>query len=329
VASTTTFAFDFKPYIGSAQLSDLTFRVGPKLFPAHRSIVFPRCRYLRCMVAANSRFVRGPEDLVVEIPQCRPPVFQALLDYLYTDHLRAPAHILSELAGLALRFRLPRLHQLCVRASLKAPIGPSTFREDLASAVDDCDFSDFALLLDDGSLVHAHKLVLKSRCEYFRTLLECGFSEQGKSSLPVPGIDRDTLLAVLRYIYSGDPECIAASNVSVVDILIAADRFLLDDLKQICEAALEEALEIDICGNLLEVSDRYGAPRLRRVCLERIAKQFPEFKQSSGLAALSSNMSLLREVDHLCVSKHLISCAGELVRASAQLSRQPPALRQC
>ncbi len=43
----------------------------------------------------------------------------------------------------------------------------------------------------------------------------------------------------------------------VVELLLAADRFLLDDLKQSCEASIERCLDHNNVGWMLELSDRY------------------------------------------------------------------------
>jgi len=69
----------------------------------------------------------------------------------------------------------------------------------------------------------------------------------------------------LEFIYTGETD-MNADNV--VDILTAADRLLLDDLKAKCEVMLAESLDEENCNYLLEASERFSAPRLKRVCSE-------------------------------------------------------------
>jgi hypothetical protein len=101
----------------------------------------------------------------------------------------------------------------------------------------------------------------------------------------IQGTQPRVFMAMLEYIYtgrlpaeetvgsngaSGGAEEAAADEPSslpninpdtVVELLLAADRFLLDDLKQLCEAALEQSLESSNATWMLELSDRYHFPR--------------------------------------------------------------------
>jgi hypothetical protein len=91
----------------------------------------------------------------------------------------------------------------------------------------------------------------------------------------IQGTQPRVFMAMLEYIYTGrlpaeetggETEVSSSSpedNLpsinpeTVVELLLAADRFLLDDLKQLCEAALEQSLEASNASWMLELSDRY------------------------------------------------------------------------
>jgi hypothetical protein len=333
--SASTFAFDFKPFLNCAAYSDLSFRLvdaqRPTLIHAHRVIVFSRCPYLRALVATNSRYVRNAYD-GVEIRAVKPQVFLALLAYLYTDHLKCSSHLLGDLNRLAGKYRLPRLQQLCTRMMLQNAISPSTFRSDMLRAVNEQEYADLRLRLDDGSVIFAHRMLLAARCDYFKTIFECNFKEKAQEELPLPLIDSDTLLTVLQYIYAGDEESVVSeARASIVDTLVAADRLLLDDLKQICEGELENTLQNqraapreelsqqlhETYSSLLEIADKFSAPRLKRVCLEGLTSndQWPLFRGSKSIISLgSSSPALLRELDFLCMQKKLTTNAGEVMR---------------
>ena len=106
----------------------------------------------------------------------RLPIFMALLNYLYADHLICPAHLCKELGAVAARFKLPRffsfyfsfslfflslvyhladiiyrLASLCKRADYRAwarfgeaapVILPSTFTAEMSQMVNNRDYSD-------------------------------------------------------------------------------------------------------------------------------------------------------------------------------------------
>jgi hypothetical protein len=98
----------------------------------------------------------------------------------------------------------------------------------------------------------------------------------------IQGTQPRVFMAMLEYIYTGrlpaeetvssngtsasgsieeaaadDPSLPNINPDTVVELLLAADRFLLDDLKQLCEAALEQSLESSNATWMLELSDRY------------------------------------------------------------------------
>jgi hypothetical protein len=106
--NSSTFAFDFKPFVGSIRFADIVVRSSDgKELPAHSCILFVRCPRLRAHLAfCSSRFApscaapsapahRGLR--LLELP-ARLPACQALLMYLYTDHVRnnLPSHVCNE-----------------------------------------------------------------------------------------------------------------------------------------------------------------------------------------------------------------------------------------
>src|SRR5690606_16973170 len=114
----------------------------------------------------------------------KPQVWLAVLYYLYTDHLKCPPHLLGELATVAKKYKLPRLAQLASRVvHLSEPIMPSSFKDEMLAMVAEPEYADLACKLDDGATVPAHRVVLSARCEYFRTIFECGFQEANKPTI--------------------------------------------------------------------------------------------------------------------------------------------------
>ena len=186
-SGTSSYAFDFKQFVDSPQYSDLTLLVGDKTIHAHKAIVFARCPYLLRVYQFSARFGGRTED-VLRLPAWVDfSSFQALLRYLYTDHVRIPSHFAPKLEALAQRMFLPRLALVAKKmalqdkdlawASLSVP--PSTFTEDMRTAFEDTRYADIRFRLDDGSEVRSHKLLLTARCEYFNTIFASSFKENG------------------------------------------------------------------------------------------------------------------------------------------------------
>lgn len=51
------------------------------------------------------------------------------------------------------------------------------------------------------------------------------------------------------------------------ELLRAADQYMLDGLKQLCERALEQKLSVETLFNIVETSENFNAPQLNRKCV--------------------------------------------------------------
>jgi len=255
------------------------------------------------------------------------------LYYLYTDHIIIAPHLIKDLALLAQKFDLPRLAALCSRAAFRAwksqlpgdevNIPGSTFAADLRAAVNSKHFSDLSFRVNDAE-VHAHKVILAARCPYFQRMFEGNFKERDQSAFTVDdGTSTESFYAMLEFLYTG-AETVVRSDTAV-ELLSLGDRFMIEDLKQLCESFLERTVAatyisligncedesdedvVDACNNtvgLLEVGDRYGARRLKRVCLEAMCssgeKNWRLVAKTATFAELRDHSPILmRELDYL------------------------------
>jgi alpha-tubulin suppressor-like RCC1 family protein len=296
--SATSFAFDFKQLVNNKTYSDLEFLVEGKTVYGHKAVMASRCPRIAAEIFFNERNL-GMDPKLKSIYPLPKSVkyfpFMVFLNYLYTDHLPSTkSHLYRDLVALARRFNVPRLVNLCewytTRRESKglSHIPPSSFSQDMNHLLTTGPFSDISFILEgieagdfSSHVVKAHKVVLSSRSDFFKTIFECSFREQGQNQLKMPDIDKESFEAVLEFIYTGE------TNVSerVIEILMAADRLLMDDLKQKCEMVLAEGLDEENCGYLLEVSEQFSAPRLKRVCAEMQARATPTPAQQQVLAA--------------------------------------------
>jgi len=293
------------------------FRVEGKPIFGHKCLVFSRCPQLRTMFAWNSRIAKDINELPID--NMKYQIFIAVLHYLYTDHVKVAPHLISELALAARKLKLGRLEKICLREAIPS----STFKKDLQQIVNDPFNADIMFAVNstnsiENSVVYGHKIIMAARSEYFKTIFESGFKEHASQIIAIDGLELNVFLAVMSFIYTAD-EVVARSD-KVIDIMIAADRFLLEDLKQICESELENALDPENCAMLLDVADRYNAPRLKRLCMETIINKWDIIKSTQGLAQLPKIApNLLREIDFYC-NKHSITSPGEVVRTAARIS---------
>ena len=91
-----------------------------------------------------------------------------------------------------------------------------------------------------GVKIGAHKIILTTRCEYFRLMFESGMAESASNEVFVPDIEPSVFKELLRFVYSD--EAPKFDSESTMALLAAADKYDMAGLKEICETAL--------CSNL-------------------------------------------------------------------------------
>jgi len=181
---------------------------------------------------------------------------------------------------------------------LPAPVHHTAIVSHLASLVGSSRFSDVDIELD-GELVPAHRMLLCSGASsYFDLALEeGGFREAseaatGRVSLGLPGhIQRTTLMAVLRWIYTGalpwdqpidgeDPS--QDVREQLLELIVAADALGMDALREVCEGQLVVSSESVL--ELFSFAERCNCNLLRHRCLTDLRERFGALCRAALLA---------------------------------------------
>jgi len=271
----------------------------------------------------EARFCHDNESISRQnLDGIRAQIFGPFLNYLYTDHLICPPHLLMALAKLATNFGISRLALLCRQTyvsednpSAIAKIPDSIFAQEMLTMVNDSRFSDLSLVVQ-GNPFYTHRAILASRCDYFKCLLEGGFSESNQKKLIIDEtINSEIFEAAIQFLYTGDQSIISPDTV--LEILAAADRFLLDELHQICEFFVLESVDLENVSWLLQFADSHHAQRLRRYCLEYICSdnRWVQLRQTEAFNQLrEESPQIVREIDYLLSEVHKVAKPGELIR---------------
>ena len=155
----------------------------------------------------------------------------------------------------------------------------------LTHFVNDAEYSDVTFIVEERR-IFGHKIILSLLSERFRGMFSSGFREASQREIVIEDIRYSVFLKMIEYLYTGSvPELkrIPLEEASeeanrlfvhelhlLVDLLSAADQFLIDHLKQLCEATLQLVVVEDTVDFLLEASDRHNAVQLKAVCMHFI-----------------------------------------------------------
>jgi len=200
----------------------------------------------------------------------------------------------------------------------------------MKAAVNDPHFADIHFQLGDNVTIHAHRVLLSARSDYFHTIFEAAFKERGQSFIPLQDIKEDVFTPLLTYLYTNE---IDITGENIVDLLLCSDRFLVHDMKSVSifrisikynrlivyytlqrvEKELEDAMDLENVVDLLMISDQTSTPRLRKACVSMLVDNM-DFVKSRGLLADLRKVSatLVRELDYLMTKKYMTK-PGELL----------------
>lgn len=133
--------------------------------------------------------------------------------------------------------------------------------------------SNFSRLLEEGSFsdvkIHCegkefscHKALLSYRSSVFQAMFQHqNMKEQQMNVVDIVDLSWSTVDRMLKYIYSGK---LSSQGDEDNELLAAADKYDLTDLKVSCERSLSSSLNNQNCVDLLILADRHTAISLRK-----------------------------------------------------------------
>ncbi|XP_045105619.1 uncharacterized protein LOC123501098 isoform X3 [Portunus trituberculatus] len=119
----------------------------------------------------------------------------------------------------------------------------------------------------EGVELHAHRVVVAARCEWFRRALLSGMREAIDRCIVVHGCSVHTFQLLLQFLYAGHVDCSALPPDQLVDLLVLADHYGVDALKLLVESGLEQHVDDDSVVPLLTVAHHCNAAHLKEVCV--------------------------------------------------------------
>lgn len=128
--------------------------------------------------------------------------------------------------------------------------------------------ADFEICTSDRQLLKAHKAILAARSPVFHAMLRSDTQEAQIRSVKIMDFDSMVIRELLRFIY-----CDKVEGLRKVDreLVFAADKYQLDDLKKLCLDSITSTLDLDNVLESFEVSYHVSdAEHLMESCLDMI-----------------------------------------------------------
>lgn len=149
--------------------------------------------------------------------------------------------------------------------------------------------SDVTFIVE-GKHFYAHRIALLASSDAFRAMFDGGYKEKTAQHIEISNIRHDVFEAMMRQIYTGTVE---VTLDIAQDLLRAADQYLLEGLKRLCELAISNDLTVENLGDVYELAESFHAPQLGNMCVRYALENYAKIVEARGpeeYAKLMQNM---------------------------------------
>ena len=143
-------------------------------------------------------------------------------------------------------------------------------RYDLGKVLADKEFSDIEIKCNE-TVFPCHQNILAARSPVFEMMLQNEMKEKKTKKIVIKDSNPRTVTEMLNFMYTGD---ISLDDMEEMarDLLAAAEKYELSDLKKMCEEKLCSSLSVENSIECLVLGDLHHASKLKKMALELVAK---------------------------------------------------------
>ncbi|XP_046853542.1 RCC1 and BTB domain-containing protein 1-like isoform X2 [Xenia sp. Carnegie-2017] len=160
-----------------------------------------------------------------------------------------------------------------------------TVSEAIALAFNDETTSDVTFIIGE-KYVHAHKAILKVRCEYFKTMFQDHWAEDGQNEIKITTYSYPVFYAFLRYIYTDEVELPPEDAIGLLDL---ANAYCEVQLKRLSEIIIKNGITVQNAIMLLAAALKYDAEDLEEFCFKFCVNHMTAVTQTEAFQKLDEN----------------------------------------
>ncbi|CAI2163697.1 16954_t:CDS:1 [Funneliformis geosporum] len=155
-------------------------------------------------------------------------------------------------------------------------------------------FADIEFLFDCGSTLKAHRIVLATRCNYFKMMLQGGFKEASLDVIPIRDVNYEVYYIILYYIYTGKLMDLNEENAYELlrDSYKHSDLMGLITLKKMIAKLIVKLVNVDNWHEILFLGWQFNDLLLRTKGLKFVKEHWDIIKYSDNLRRLLDDSSV-------------------------------------
>ena len=155
------------------------------------------------------------------------------------------------------------------------------------------DFSDVKIVCGE-EVFDCHQVVLAARSPVFRAMFQSNMKEAQSRKVEVLDVVPEVFSELLSFIYTG---MIPKLEMFAEELLAAANKYQLDQLKEICVNHLCSIIDVKNCLHYLVIGDIYQAEQLKVSSLQYLDRHKARiFKSKDWKENLEKHPHLLRNI---------------------------------
>ncbi|KAM8715527.1 hypothetical protein ACLKA7_002560 [Drosophila subpalustris] len=169
---------------------------------------------------------------------------------------------------------------VCTCGSTKPiKVSESKISDDFDKLFESKKFSNVTIVAVGGQEIQAHKNILSARCEVFEAMFNNEMEEKLQGRVTITDVDPEVLTEMLRFIYTDQAPKL---DTMCEDLLAAANKYLLERLKNMCENFLLARLTIDNAADTLILANTHNASQLQAHTIDFINDKRDDVEQTNG-----------------------------------------------
>ncbi|KAK2177461.1 hypothetical protein NP493_597g03031 [Ridgeia piscesae] len=132
--------------------------------------------------------------------------------------------------------------------------------------VNNPELSDIQFMIE-GHIFYAHKIILVNASNRFRAMLSNKFAESSQPVIEINDVRYHIFQHIMEYLYNGGSWTVhVESHDEILELLGAANFFLLDGLQHHCERLCAGKVTADNCTHIYKQAKLYNAVSLMSYC---------------------------------------------------------------
>ena len=168
-----------------------------------------------------------------------------------------------------------------------------TLHTDMRDLYESAETTDITFVVGEEE-IQAHKHILMERSNYFASMFQSGMKECQTDRVEIKDVEAEIFEEVIEFLYSG----LLPNNINAIamDLLPIADRYEVDQLKKMCEAAIRRNLSVENVIDALLLAEVHDCKFLMASCIPLFKENLKDLSGSEKWKEMKRNPDLLSKL---------------------------------